>query len=132
VCKAGRLHVRPSVRPFVHHHRWDILLVVDIFKIFTLTLDLGSQLHASPYTCGCRTPSCSEIIIFTALASRLTPLRTQPQPQDQREKKKRERERERERTDIHRLNDSLTSGTRKKRKKKQQQLDYVRLQPNFF
>jgi hypothetical protein len=63
------------VRPFVHHDDgWDILLVVDILKIVTLTLDLGSQLHASPYTCGCHTSSCSEIIIFTALAGRMTPL----------------------------------------------------------
>jgi hypothetical protein len=145
------------VRPFVHHHdRWDILLVVDILKIFTLTLDLGSQLHASPYTCGCHTSSCSEIIIFTALAGRMTPshklypLRTQPQP----------KEKERERVDRHtdRLNDSLTSGTPKKKKKikellfnfynnnakkkkkkkikekkkQQQQLDYVCLQWKFF
>lgn len=104
------------VRPFVHNHRWDILLVVDIKNIFTLTLDLGGQLHASPYTCECRTPSCSEIIIFTALTGRPTPLinfyplLTQPQPEDQSE---------RERVDRHtdRLNDSLTSGTKKKRKK---------------
>ncbi len=59
----------------------------------------------------------SEIIIFTALAGRPTPLinfyplLTQPQPQDQRE---------RERVDRHtdRLNDSLTSRTKKKKKKK--------------
>lgn len=89
VCKGGRLYVCMYVRPFVHHHDgWDILLVVDIFKIVTLTLDLGSQLHASPYTCGCHTSSCSEIIIFTALAGRMTPsdklypLRTQPQPKE--------------------------------------------------
>jgi hypothetical protein len=124
------------VHPFVHHHRWDILLVVDILKIFTLTLDLGSQLYASPYTCGCHTSSCSEIIIFTALAGQMTPsdklypLRTQPQP----------KEKERERVDRHtdRLNDSLTSGTPKKKKKikekkkQQQQLDYVCLQWKFF
>ncbi len=83
------MYVCMYVRPFVHHDDgWDILLVVDILKIVTLTLDLGSQLHASPYTCGCHTSSCSEIIIFTALAGRMTPpdklypLRTQPQPKE--------------------------------------------------
>jgi hypothetical protein len=72
-----------------------------ILKIFTLTLDLGSQLHASPYTCGCRTPSCSEIIIFTALAGRLTPLiNFIPYALNRNPKTKEKRKREREWTDI--------------------------------